>query len=80
MPFIKEIKEAILKVRPANPYVRSSKVLLLKIRNKICKAQNDTRAVRLAFAKDDIEEGLLWCLSEIQKDIMALNEDVPLFC
>ena len=77
VPFIKDIKEAIVKVRTANPYLRPSKVLILKIRNKIFKAQNDTKAVRLAFEKEDLDEGLRWCLPEIQKGIVALNEDVP---
>ena len=59
-----------------NRFLRSSTVLLLKVRNKNCKVLNDTWGVCLAFEPEEIEEDLLWYCSQIQKDSLALNENV----
>ena len=68
LPFLKEIKEAIVKAKRSNPLLRSSQALVLKIRGLPLMAVNDSRGLRIAIDPSEVEESLLWLFAQIQKD------------
>ena len=74
LPFLKEINEAIVKAKRSNPLLRSSQALVLKIRGLPLMAMNDSRGIRIAIDPQEVEESLLWCFGQIQKDIRSCNE------
>ena len=74
LPFLKEIKEAIVQAKRSHPLLRSSQALVLKIRGLPLMAMNDSRGIRIAIDPQEVEESLLWCFGQIQKDIKSLND------
>ena len=74
LPFLKEIKEAIVQAKRSHPLLRSSQALALKIRGLPLMAMNDSRGIRIAIDPQEVEESLLWCFGQIQKDIRSCNE------
>ena len=74
LPFLKEIKEAIVQAKRSHPLLRSSQALVLKIRGLPLMAMNDSRGIRIAIDPQEVEESLLWCFGQIQKDIKSPNE------
>ena len=77
MPFLQEVKEAIYKAQAAFAYIRYRSILVINIRDKVLKVQNDLRSVRLAFETTEIKDNVLWCLKEIKKDIEASEPRDP---
>ena len=74
LPFIKEIKEAIVQAKRSHPLLRSSQALALKIRGLPLMAMNDSRGIRIAVDPQKVEEELLWCFTQIQKDCKSLQD------
>ena len=69
VPFLQEVREAILKAQSDKDYLTKRSVIVLQLRGKVFKVQNELRSVRLVFEKTEFEENLIWCLKEILKDI-----------
>ena len=70
VPFLQEVREAILKAQSDKDYLTKRSVIVLQLRGKVFKVQNDLRSVRLVFEKKtELEENLMWCLKEIRQDI-----------
>ena len=59
LPFLKEIKEGIAMAKRKDPFLRSSQVLVLKIRGLPLMAVNDSNGLRIAFDPSEVEEGIL---------------------
>lgn len=77
VPFLQEVREAILKAQSECAYLTKASVLVLQIRDKALKAQNDLRSVRLVFEEAEMKEKLIWCLKEILQDIQGQEPRDP---
>ena len=77
VPFLQEVREAILKAQSECIYLTKRSVVVILIRDKALKVQNDLRSVRLAFEEAEMQEKLIWCLKEILQDIEAQEPRDP---
>ena len=69
VPFLQEVREAIQKAQSECIYLTKRSVVVILIRDKALKVQNDLRSVRLVFEEAEMKEKLSWCLKEILQDI-----------
>ena len=69
VPFLQEIREAILKAQTDRETMTKRSVIVLQLRGKVFKVQNELRSVRLVSERTEFEENLIWCFKEILKDI-----------
>ena len=69
VPFLQEVREAIQKAQAECIYLTKRSVVVILIRDKALKVQNDLRSVRLVFEEAEMQEKLIWCLKEILQDI-----------
>ena len=51
VPFLQEVREAILKAQSDKDYLTKRSAIVLQLRGKVFKVQNDLRSVRLVFEK-----------------------------
>ena len=77
VPFLQEVREAIQKAQSECIYLTKRSVVVILIRDKALKVQNDLRSVRLVFEEAEMQEKLIWCLKEILQDIEAQEPRDP---
>ena len=63
-----------MQAKRSHPLLRSSQALALKIRGLPLMAMNDSRGIRIAVDPQKVEEELLWCFTQIQKDCKSLQD------